>query len=77
MTTILIIIIAMLGSGFLVYFKEGAELTFSLNKGFLLGIVTSQSYYLDEGETDYSYQVCLGILIMTLTWTKEDTDEQE
>lgn len=64
----------MIGSAFLVYFKEGAEMVISLNKGFLFGIGSSKSYYQEEKETDYSYQVCLGVLIITLTWTRTDAE---
>lgn len=68
---ITITILAMIGSAFLVYFKEGADLTLSLNKGFMFGISQSSSYFELEEETDYNYQVALGVLIITLNWTKK------
>ena len=76
-TIILIVVLGMLGSAVLVYLKEGADMIITFNRGFLLGIVTMKTYYEEEGETDYTYQVALGMLIITLTWIKEDTDEKE
>lgn len=64
----------MIGSAFLVYFKEDADLTLSLNKGFMFGISQASNYFEDEKETDYSYQVALGVLILTLTWTRKDAE---
>ena len=65
----------MIGSAFLVYFKEGADMTLSLNKGFMFGISQASNYFEEEKETDYSFQVALGVLIITLTWTKKDNNE--
>jgi hypothetical protein len=76
-TFLLILILGMLGSAVLVYLKEGADMIISFNKGFLVGIVTMKTYYEEEDETDYTYQVCLGMLIITLTWTKDITNEQK
>tara|TARA_B110000285_G_scaffold232980_1_gene305471 strand:+ start:636 stop:866 length:231 start_codon:yes stop_codon:yes gene_type:complete len=73
MTTITIIsvlVLAAIGSALLVYFKEDADLTITLNRGFLVGIVKMTTVIEDEQEIDHSYQVCLGVLIMTLTWTR-------
>ena len=69
---ITIVLLAMIGSAFLVYFKEKAEMTLSLNKGFMFGISQASNYFEDEKETDYSFQVALGVLIITLTWTRND-----
>lgn len=69
-TIILIVLLAMIGSAFLVYFKEKADMTLSLNKGFMFGISQASEYFELEEETDYTYQVALGVLIITLTWTK-------
>jgi hypothetical protein len=71
---ITIVLLAMIGSAFLVYFKEDAQLTLSLNKGFMFGISQSSNYFEDEKETDYNYQVALGVLILTLTWTRYDAE---
>jgi len=71
---ITIVLLAMIGSAFLVYFKEEAQLTLSLNKGFMFGISQSSNYFEDEKETDYNYQVALGVLILTLTWTRNDAE---
>ena len=71
---ITIVLLAMIGSAFLVYFKEGAQLTLSLNKGFMFGISQSSNYFENEKETDYNYQVALGVLILTLTWTRYDAE---
>jgi len=71
---ITIVLLAMIGSAFLVYFKEDAQLTLSLNKGFMFGISQSSNYFEDEKETDYNYQVALGVLILTLTWTRNDAE---
>jgi len=71
---ITIVLLAMIGSAFLVYFKEKAEMILSLNKGFMFGISQSDNYFEDEKETDYSYQVALGVLIITLTWTRKDAE---
>lgn len=76
-TFILILILGMLGSAVLVYLKESADMVITFNKGFLVGIVTMKTYYEEEDETDYTYQVCLGMLIITLTWTKDITNEQK
>lgn len=67
---LLLLILGMLGSAVLVYLKEDADMIISFNKGFLVGIVTMKTYYEEEEETDYTYQVCLGMLIITLTWTR-------
>lgn len=67
---ITVVLLAMIGSAFLVYFKEKANITLSLNKGFMFGISQSSEYFELEEETDYTYQVALGVLIITLTWTK-------
>ena len=64
----------MIGSAFLVYFKEDADLTMSLNAGFMFGISQASNYFEDEKETDYNYQVALGVLILTLTWTRKDAE---
>lgn len=64
----------MIGSAFLVYFKEDADLTMSLNTGFMFGISQASNYFEDEKETDYNYQVALGVLILTLTWTRKDAE---
>lgn len=69
-----LVLLAMIGSAFLVYFKEDADLTLSLNKGFMFGISQASNYFEDEKETDYSYQVALGVLILTLTWTRKDAE---
>lgn len=69
-TIILIVLLAMIGSAFLVYFKEKANMTLSLNKGFMFGISQASEYFELEEETDYTYQVALGVLIITLTWTR-------
>ena len=67
---ITVVLLAMIGSAFLVYFKEKADMTLSLNKGFMFGISQASEYFELEEETDYTYQVALGVLIITLTWTK-------
>lgn len=67
---ITVVLLAMIGSAFLVYFKEKANMTLSLNKGFMFGISQATEYFELEEETDYTYQVALGVLIITLTWTK-------
>ena len=67
---LLLLILGMLGSAVLVSLKEDADMIISFNKGFLVGIVTMKTYYEEEEETDYTYQVCLGMLIITLTWTR-------
>ena len=69
-----LVLLAMIGSAFIVYFKEDADLTLSLNKGFMFGISQASNYFEDEKETDYSYQVALGVLILTLTWTRKDAE---
>lgn len=69
-----LVLLAMIGSAFLVYFKEDADLTLSLNKGFMFGVSQASNYFEDEKETDYSYQVALGVLILTLTWTRKDAE---
>jgi hypothetical protein len=66
-----LLILASIGSAFLVYFKEDADMTLTLNKGFLIGIAQMQTIIEDEKEIDFSYQVCLGVLIITLTWTRD------
>ena len=71
---ITLVLLAMIGSAFLVYFKEDADLTMSLNKGFMFGISQASNYFEDEKETDYNYQVALGVLILTLTWTRKDAE---
>jgi hypothetical protein len=76
MIYITILLLAMLGSVILVYLKEDADMVISFNKGFLVGISSADVYYEDQKETDYTFQVCLGLLIITLSWTKEDTNEQ-
>jgi hypothetical protein len=76
-TIILIIVLGMLGSAVLVYLKEGADMVITFNKGFLVGIVTMKTYYELEEENDYTYQVALGMLIITLTWTKSNIDESK
>lgn len=67
-----IVLLGMIGSAFFVYFKEEANLTLSLNKGFMFGISQSSDYFELENETDYSYQVALGVLIITLNWTRKN-----
>ena len=67
---ITVVLLAMIGSAFLVYFKEKANMTLSLNKGFMFGISQASEYFELEEETDYTYQVALGVLIITLTWTR-------
>jgi len=71
---ITLVLLAMIGSAFLVYFKEDADLTMSLNTGFMFGISQASNYFEDEKETDYNYQVALGVLILTLTWTRKDAE---
>jgi hypothetical protein len=71
---ITLVLLAMIGSVFLVYFKEGAELTISLNKGVMFGISQADNYFEDDKETDYNYQVALGVLVLTLTWTRKDAE---
>ena len=67
---ITIVLLAMIGSAFIVYFKEKADMTLSLNKGFMFGISQASEYFELEDEKDYTYQVALGVLIITLTWTR-------
>lgn len=69
--TILVLLLAAVGSAFLVYFKEDADMTLSLNKGFLVGIAQTQIIIEDDKEIDFTYQVCLGVLIITLSWTRD------
>lgn len=76
-TIILIVVLGMLGSAVLVYLKESADMVITFNRGFLVGIVTMKTYYELEEENDYTYQVALGMLIITLTWTKSNIDEKE
>ena len=38
----------------------------------MFGISQSSDYFELENETDYSYQVALGVLIITLNWTRKD-----
>jgi len=71
---ITLVLLAMIGSAFLVYFKEDAQLTISLNKGFMFGISQADNYFEDDKETDYNYQVALGVLVLTLTWTRKDAE---
>jgi hypothetical protein len=77
MTTFILILVAgMLGSIVLVYLKESADMIITLNKGFLFGIGTSKLSFEEDNQIDYTYQVALGILVITLTWTKNITNEK-
>ena len=45
-----LLILASIGSAFLVYFREDADMTLTLNKGFLLGIAQTQIIIEEEKE---------------------------
>ena len=75
-----LLILASIGSAFLVYFKEDADMTLTLNKGFLIGIAQMQTIIEDEKEVitrnsklffEYDYSVFPEVQKQMLAKVKE------
>lgn len=75
MTTILVIYVMIAFWAFVMWkTNKGAQATFSFQKALLFGFSTATETFELEREVDEHFQVALGFLIITITWTYELED---